>query len=174
MNADRDEGTGSGPVFTIGHSNLAIEAFLQRLARHEIEVLVDIRSAPYSRRFPQFCRPQLCLALREREIDYRYDGSALGGKPVDPGLCREDGGPDYDRMAAAPAYRDGLDRLIQLAEERRVVVMCAEAEPEACHRHKLVARSLCALGIDVLHILPDGSLRTPLQPWLPGTEVETL
>ncbi len=160
-------------ILTIGHSNLAIEEFIDRLCRYEVEVLVDIRSAPFSVRCPQFNGPLLRLALRDRAIHYSYAGRALGGKPADPELCASDGRPDYDKIAAATAYRDGLARLIALARRRRVAVMCAEAEPEGCHRHKLVARSLCAMGIDVRHILPDGSVSLPAQRWLFETEVET-
>ena len=159
-------------ILTIGHSNLELELFLERLGRYEAEVLVDIRSAPFSVHCPHFNRPALRIVLRERAIHYSFAGRSLGGKPGAPELCRRDGGPDYDKIAAAPSYRDGIARLAAVARKRRVVVMCAEAEPEGCHRHKLVGRSLCALGIDVRHILPNGSLSAPAQPWLIGAEVE--
>jgi uncharacterized protein (DUF488 family) len=157
-------------ILTIGHSNLTVAAFVARLQCYEVEVLVDVRSAPFSGYCPQFNRPALRLALQEAAIQYTYAGNSLGGKPVEPELCRADGGPDYDKIAAAPSYRRGLQRLMALAAERCVSVMCAEAEPERCHRHKLIARSLCALGVEVCHVLPDGALRVPEQPWLFGNE----
>jgi uncharacterized protein (DUF488 family) len=159
-------------ILTIGHSNLAVSAFVARLRCYEVEVLVDVRSAPFSGYCPQFNRPALRLALHEAGIYYTYAGSSLGGKPVEPELCRADGGPDYDKIAVAPSYRRGLERLMSLAAERRVALMCAEAAPERCHRHKLIARSLCAAGVEVRHVLPDGVLGVPEQPWLFGTEEE--
>jgi uncharacterized protein (DUF488 family) len=179
---DRPTPIASGPapsthlpmrIFTIGHSNLTVIDFVARLQRYQIEVLVDVRSAPFSHYCPQFNRPALRAALQEAGIYYTYAGSSLGGKPAEPELCRADGGPDYDKMAAAPLYRQGLQRLLALGRERRVAVMCAEGEPERCHRHKLIARSLFGQGVEVCHVLAGGALRAPEQPWVLGGEGES-
>ena len=42
------------PIYTIGHSNQTLSAFLDLLAGQQIAVLVDIRSQPYSKYAPQF------------------------------------------------------------------------------------------------------------------------
>jgi uncharacterized protein (DUF488 family) len=131
-----------------------------------VEVLVDVRSAPVSAHCPHFNRTALRPALQAAGIHYSYAGRFLGGRPPDPDLLRCDGGPDYDKIAADPSYRNGLQRLVALAHLRRVAVMCAEAVPERCHRHRLIARSLCAMGVDVRHIMRDGSVQAPAQPWL--------
>src|SRR5215210_1512284 len=87
-------------ILTVGHSSLLMEAFLARLCRYEVEVLVDIRSAPFSAYCPRFNRPDLRVALAGKGIHYSFAGGALGGKPADPALWRADGGPDYDKIAA--------------------------------------------------------------------------
>ncbi len=144
-------------LFTIGHSNIQIEEFLELLRRHGVEMLVDVRTAPYSRYCPQFNRAALQRALEAAGLCYHYDGEALGGKPADENLRREDGTPDYDKIAGSAVYQDGLERLEALAAAQRVAIMCSEADPDRCHREKLIARSLRARGVKVTHIRPDGS-----------------
>ena len=68
------------PIKTIGHSNHPVERFVDLLTAAGVEVLVDVRSTPYSRRFPQFGRERLAARLAAADILYRYEGAALGGK----------------------------------------------------------------------------------------------
>ncbi|UYN94418.1 MAG: DUF488 domain-containing protein [Enhydrobacter sp.] len=137
-------------IRTVGHSNHPIDRFVGLLEAAGVELLVDVRSTPYSRRFPQFGRERLAMSLRGAGIDYVHEGAALGGKPTDGG--------DYDALAARPDFRDALDRLAAQAQERTVCLMCAEKEPLACHRTVLVARRLAERGIDVEHLLADGRI----------------
>lgn len=153
-------------LFTIGHSNIGTEEFLELLGRHNVEVLVDVRTAPYSRYCPQFNRPELEQAIEAAGLRYRFAGQALGGKPAEEHLRGEDGKPDYHKIEASDLYQDGLDQLLALAAEHCVAIMCSEAQPEHCHREKLIARSLRARGVEVAHILPDGSAATVAQPTL--------
>jgi uncharacterized protein (DUF488 family) len=144
-------------LFTIGHSNISVDEFLERLRRHGVEVLVDVRTAPYSRYCPQYNRAELQRAVEEAGLDYRFAGQALGGKPPEEELRGVNGMPDYDRIAQTDRYRDGLEGLIELAATCHVAIMCSEADPAHCHREKLIARSLRARGVEVIHILPDGT-----------------
>ena len=148
----------NSPVFTIGHSNHAAEAFLTLLLRHEIEAVVDVRSSPHSRYNPQFNRKTLQAALAEAGVGYVFMGAALGGRPADPSCYDGDGRVQYDRLAEAEAFNAGIRRLVPLAGERRVALTCSEKEPLACHRTLLIAGVLTARGIAVAHILADGDL----------------
>jgi uncharacterized protein (DUF488 family) len=145
-------------IYTIGHSSMEIEVFLERLRQHEIAWLVDVRTHPFSQRFPQFNGSLLAQSLGTVQIGYRHAGQALGGKPVDPELRTPDGAPDYDRIEAAPAYKEGILELCALAERSRVAIMCGEGDYRHCHREKLIGRTLRARGIVVWHIQPDGTL----------------
>lgn len=144
-------------LFTIGHSNLQMEGLLDLLLGYEVEMLVDVRTAPFSRYCPQFNRPDLERAIEAAGLQYRFAGHALGGKPLDEELRGEDGVPDYDKIAASACYQDGLRDLETWLARFRVAIMCSEADPLCCHREKLIARSLRARGIAVTHIMPDGS-----------------
>src|SRR5215510_7206687 len=100
-------------LYSIGHSNVPVERLIALLDQHAITTLCDVRSAPYSRYNPQFNRESLADALRSAAIAYRFMGDTLGGKPADAGLRTEDGAlPDYDKIAAAPAFLRGLADLI--------------------------------------------------------------
>ena len=59
-----------GTVYTIGHSSHAVELFSQLLVEHGVQVLVDVRSAPYSRYAPQFDHDVLPRSLHKTGIKY--------------------------------------------------------------------------------------------------------
>lgn len=136
-------------LFTIGHSNHTIEHFVALLRAAGVLLLVDVRSTPYSRRFPQFGRERLRAVLTAEGIDYRHLGAALGGKP-------QGGTRDYIAMARAPAFAAALDAVVEESARRPLALMCAEREPMDCHRTILVSRHLAARGLDIVHLLADG------------------
>jgi uncharacterized protein (DUF488 family) len=154
------------PLFTIGHSNVSVADFLDRLSQHGVQVLVDVRSAPYSRYCPQFNQRELQRAVESAGLRYRFAGRELGGKPADEALQGEEGAPDYDKMAATEEYQQALEWLETLAGEQCVAIMCSEADPARCHREKLIARSLRARGVVVTHIMPDGTAAPSAQTTL--------
>jgi len=136
-------------IKTIGHSNHPIERFVDLLKRCGVELLVDVRSVPYSRRFPQFSRERLTKSLDAAGIAYVWEGEALGGKS----------GSSYTAAAARPEFKDTLGRLIERAADTTVCLMCAEKEPLDCHRTVLVSRRLAERGVAIEHLLSDGSVR---------------
>ena len=150
------------PVFTIGHSNLEMAGFVALLKQHDIQAVADVRSSPYSQYNPQFNREALQRALREEGISYVFLGEELGARRSER-ECYVDGRADYARIAQTPAFVHGLDRIIQGAAKMRVAMMCAEKDPLDCHRCVLVSPRLCERGIEVRHILSDGSLDSQQQ-----------
>ena len=160
-------------LYTIGHSNAESEAFTVLLQRHEIELLVDTRSQPYSRYTPQFNRETLKAALNSAGIAYAFMGDSLGGRPAGEQFYFPSGKVDYDLLEQADFYQAGLERLLDLAAECRVALMCSEADYHHCHRYNLITRTLVKQGVEVTHILPAGETETstekdfePLQPGL--------
>lgn len=144
-------------IFTIGHGNLELREFIKLLERHGIAVLVDIRSQPFSTHSPQFNQGNLASWLEFYNIDYRFLGEELGGRPRDPSLYLANGEPDYDRMEKTAPYQRGIETILTLAEEQRLALMCSEGDYHNCHRHRLVSRTIRMRGVEVKHILPDGS-----------------
>lgn len=119
--------------------------------------MADVRSAPFSRRFPQFDKAALSRSLKETGIGYVFMGKALGARPDDPS-CYAGGRVSYARLATRPAFLEGIARLKRGARNRRIALMCAEREPLDCHRTILVSPVLDREGIAVMHIHADGRL----------------
>ena len=143
-------------LFSIGHSNAEINAFIALLRRYEIAALVATRSQPYSRHNRHFSREQLKHSLEEAGVEYFYMGKELGGRPEDPALYFQNGKVDYDLVAQSSAHMTGIEKLLALASDRRVAFMCAEADYKSCHRYWLITRTLTRLGVGVRHILHSG------------------
>jgi uncharacterized protein (DUF488 family) len=144
-------------LLTIGHSNLPADRFVALLQNAGVALVADVRSVPFSRRFPWFSGKALAERLMCEGIAYVPLGEGLGGRPRDPKLyC--DGVADYDAMAATPAFRADLDRMVDDMRRRRLCLMCAEREPLDCHRCLLVSRALAARGVVPGHILADGTI----------------
>lgn len=144
-------------LWTIGHSNYPIAHFLALLRGAGIQCVADLRSVPFSRRFPQFSRKALAASLREAGIEYWFLGDALGARPKDP-ACYDNGRASYARIAATAAFKDAIDALIAAEPLKRIALMCAEREPLDCHRTILVARDLVQRGREIAHILADGAI----------------
>jgi uncharacterized protein (DUF488 family) len=144
-------------ILTIGHSSHAWEHFVALLRGAGVTAVADVRTAPWSRRHPHFNREPLRAALQSQGIAYVFLGRELGGRPSAPELY-SDGVADYEKMAQAPAFEQGLNRVIEGARKYRVALMCSEREPLHCHRCLLVSRALAERAVRVSHILDDGSL----------------
>ncbi len=143
-------------LFSIGHSNARINEFIELLRRYGIAVLVDTRSKPYSRYNPHFSRDALEQSLTEHGIEYAYLGDKIGGRPESEAFYFESGRVDYEELATAQFYLEGIDRMLALAEERTVAFMCAEGDYKKCHRYWLITRTLLERDIEVEHILHSG------------------
>lgn len=145
-------------IFTVGHSSRTVEEFLQLLATQGIQVVVDVRSSPYSKFAGQFNREPLRAALKKAGLYYIFMGDAIGGVPSDRSLYDEEGYVDYGRISQTEGFREAIDRLLKGIETYRTVLMCGEEDPQGCHRHLLDARVLREKGVQVLHIRGDGSV----------------
>jgi len=143
-------------IFTIGHSTRSLQDFIDLIDAYGIEVVVDVRTVPRSRRNPQFNRETFPEALRAAGIGYQHVAD-LGGfrraGPSSPNVGWRNasfrGYADYMQTATFVA---SLERVIERAQSQRLVLMCAEAVPWRCHR-SLIADALVVRGIRVEEIV---------------------
>ena len=147
-------------LYTIGHSNHTQDAFLDLLLRHGIEVLIDTRSAPYSRFAPHFNKDALKAAVQGAGLKYGFYGRELGGRPEGREFYDAQGHVLYSELACSPLFLDGLARVRVGAEKYRVALLCSEEDPSVCHRRLLIARVLDEQGIGVFHVRGDGRLES--------------
>lgn len=145
-------------IWTIGHSTRTAQDFGQILLAHKIETLVDVRTFPGSRRYPQFNKSVLSESLASVNIVYKHD-PRLGGRRTP----RKDSHNTAWRNAMFRGYADhmetdefnaGIKELLEVARRSRTTVMCAEAVWWKCHR-SLIADYLKASGHTVLHIIDE-------------------
>jgi uncharacterized protein (DUF488 family) len=159
-------------VWTIGHSTRSAEAFGQLLLSHHIESLVDVRSFPGSRRFPQFNRTSLQDHLGTLEIQYVH-APELGGrrkpnKHSHNTAWRNDSFRAYADYMETESFQEGVKELLELAAESRTVIMCAESLWWRCHR-SLISDYLKAKAVQVIHILDEK--KTEEHPYTPAARI---
>jgi uncharacterized protein (DUF488 family) len=145
-----------GNFFTIGHSNHTIEAWIALLRQNSVEVVVDVRSSPYSKYVPQFDRELMKPALEEAGIHYLYLGKELGGRPANPDYYDAKGHVIYGKLSEDPLFKEGIVRLETGLEKFRITLVCGEEDPGKCHRRLLIGRVLTERGHTMLHIRGDG------------------
>jgi uncharacterized protein (DUF488 family) len=153
-------------LYTIGHSTLEMDDFLGLLKENYVQVLIDVRSQPYSRFNPQYNRESFKHAMAYANIEYVFAGEYLGGRPTDSACYKDgvvpDGKTNYLKLVNYPEvmkrdwYQRGIERLLEIACERRTAIMCSEEDPMQCHRHHLITQTLLKQGIAVWHIRSDG------------------
>jgi uncharacterized protein (DUF488 family) len=151
-------------VFSIGHGARDIDAFLSLLRSAGVRRLVDVRTAPGSRKHPQFGRDALEASLAAAGIGYTWEGKALGGwRRARPDSrhtsLRSSGFRGYADHMETEAFRAARHRLIDGSTRLLTTVMCAESLWWRCHR-RLLADALLAAGCDVRHIM-DGPRLEP-------------
>lgn len=152
-----DAATGQWPnVWTIGHSTRAIAEFQELLVANDLSNIVDVRSYPGSRRYPQFNQVELSRVLGDVGVSYHHLPN-LGGrrKPVPHSrntAWRNESFRAYADYMESDDFKKGIGELLVLAVDGRTAIMCAEAVWWRCHRG-LVADYLKANGAEVIHII---------------------
>ena len=144
------------PIHTIGHSNLSVESLVEMLKRRGITEVIDVRSTPYSRHVPQFNRENIRATLERNGAGYTHMGDSLGGRPQEERLYDRDGRANYSLMAQEKTFQDAIRQVEQMAEDKRIALMCTEADPLRCHRTLLVSQELASRGMGIIHLMQDG------------------
>ena len=133
-------------IYTVGHGRHAFADFLGLLKRHNVKFVVDVRSVARSR-WPQFNGLVLAELLNENGIGYEHlpeTGGKIKRKP--------------EELTA------GIERILEIASELQTAIMCSESQPLTahkkpranCHRVGMLAPRLKAIGVRVIHIMPNG------------------
>ncbi len=148
-------------IYTIGHSNIPVPQFLDLLQTFKIDVVVDVRSRPYSKYATQFGKDQIHQALSSDNIMYIYMGDSIGGKPREETFYDYRRYVMYDRLAGSASFQTGISRLMKgIVRGYRIALMCSEEDPTDCHRRLLIGRVLREQGVDVQHIRKGGTIHT--------------
>lgn len=159
---DPEQPASPRPLITFGHGTASAERITRLLRDARVSAVVDIRTAPGSRRNPHVARTALERWLPENGIDYRWD-KRLGG-------FRRPGADSPDVVWREPMFRGyaahmrsaefgaAIDEVLSAARERLLAVMCSESVWWRCHRRMVADFAHLARGIPVRHLMHDGRL----------------
>jgi uncharacterized protein (DUF488 family) len=151
--------TERGRVFSIGHSNHSLDKFLTLLKKHNINLLIDVRSHPYSKFASHFTTDCIQEALTTAGIQYLFLGRELGGRPEEREFYDSEGHVLYWKLANSSKLKEGIRRLEEESKIKRVAIMCSEEDPSSCHRRLLVGRVLTSRRIEIDHIRGNGQVQ---------------
>ncbi|HEX2030226.1 MAG TPA: DUF488 domain-containing protein [Actinomycetota bacterium] len=146
-------------IYTVGHGARAIDEFVSLLAGAGIRRLVDVRTAPGSRKHPQFGKDALAASLGDSGISYRWEPAFGGWRKARPdsrhAALRSSGFRGYADHMETEEFREARGRLIETSTETPTAVMCAESMWWRCHR-RMLADALVAAGCEVRHLMTGG------------------
>jgi len=150
------------PLITFGHGTASAERIAELLRSAEVSALVDVRTAPGSRRHPHVARPELERWLPGDGISYRWE-KRLGGwrrpAPDSPDVVwREEAFRGYAGHMRQPDFLAAIDEVLAQAATGHLAVMCSESVWWRCHRRLIADFAEIARGVPVRHLMHDGTL----------------
>lgn len=158
------EQTSVSRLLTVGHGTLELAALRELLTGAGVELLVDVRRFPASRRLPHLSSAALQPALEEAGMAYRWE-ERLGGRRR---LPKPDPGEDswwtveafraYAAHTRTPAFQAALAELMQDLDVLRVAVMCSESVWWRCHRRLIADVVVAEKDRPVSHLMPNGAV----------------
>jgi len=155
-------------IHTVGHSTRPIARLIELLEAHRIELLIDVRRWPMSKRYPHFNREHLAASLADDGIDYIWRQDLGGFRKAAPDSPNTAWRVSTFRAYADFMLTDDFARIIgeveSLARNKRIAILCAEAVPWRCHR-QLLADAFLVRGWPVAHIMDDGCHAHKLPPF---------
>ena len=147
-------------IFTVGHSTHPIAYFVELLAAHQVNCVVDVRSVAASRYNPQFNKAYLLPYLKNEGIQYLHFDKAFGARQTDPSVLDAQNKVSFEKVRQTTAFEEGVQRLEQgIAKGYRIALMCSEADPLDCHRFVMITAGLKDKGFSIKHILKDKTVQ---------------
>ncbi len=147
-------------LLTVGHGTLAADQLSDLLRHNGVELLVDVRSYPGSRRNPQFGREQLEAWVPDAGVTYRWERRLGGRRPVRADsvnvVLRNEAFRGYADHMASAEFRGALDEVLASAARQRTAVMCSESVWWRCHRRLLSDAAALVRDATVVHLMHDG------------------
>lgn len=152
-------------IYSIGYATKTIETFIGQLKRYNINVVADVRSVPFSKRFFDYHQDRIQAHLARAGIKYVYLGKELGPRSKDPRHYKDNRQIDFERLAQSALFKDGIQRLnTGLKKGYNIAIMCAEKDPSCCHRSLLIGHySVNSADMETHHINHDGELESQVQ-----------
>ena len=150
------------PLMTFGHGTAGADRIAELLRSAEVTALIDVRTAPGSRRNPHVARAELERWLPAHGISYRWEKRLGGFRRPEPGspdvAWQEDAFRGYAGHMRQPDFIAAIDEVLAQTATEHVVVMCSESVWWRCHRRLIADFAEIARGVPVRHLMHDGRL----------------
>lgn len=142
-------------VYTIGYSGFKLKDFIDTIHENEINLVVDVRSKPYSQYYSDFNKENMEKVLTNEHVFYRNYATEFGARQTNS-LFHKRGYMDFELFSQSDSFLDGFDKIEKNIEKGFTpVLMCAEKDPFNCHRAILVSRAFFLSGYQIKHIMPN-------------------
>lgn len=148
-------------LYTIGCSNRTPDNFLNVLRKYNIQVIVDVRSVPYSSFTPQFNQEALRKLLIDNGMTYLSFANEFGAKRKEDTVYTNNY-VDFSKVNKLDIFKNGIDRILNgLKKEYVIALMCTEYNPIDCHRFSMVSRAFSKIpNISIIHIFDENKYVT--------------
>ena len=141
-------------VYSIGYTAFDIDDFIDVLKEYKIDVVIDVRSYPYSKRYPEYNRDKLSAQLKDNNIYYRNYDKEFGARQKNKAFYNKNGILDFDKFSKSDQFLEGIEKIsYSMSKGYTFVLLCAEKRPITCHRTILVSKAFFDRGYRVEHIL---------------------
>ncbi len=151
----------SNTVYTVGYSGFSFDEFCKLLKKNEIQLVIDVRSVPFSKRYPEYNRDVLKNSLAQHRIYYRNYAHEFGARQEERRFYTKDGYLDFELFSKSEAFQEGVEKLCKSMQQNYTfTLMCAEKNPLDCHRAIMVSRAFSERGYKVVHLLPRNKVIT--------------
>lgn len=149
-------------MYTIGYATKSIETYIEQLKAFHVDVVADVRSVPFSKRFFDYHQDVLIKHLQAAGIRYVYLGGELGPRSKDKRHYDQHGQVQFQRLMASDNFKAGIQRLFDGRDKGYTIALtCAEKDPAICHRSLLIGWSLAhEYDLQLSHIDHDGNIET--------------
>lgn len=166
-------------LYTIGYSGFTeVADFIKTLKQYGVQILIDVRSSPYSAYFDNYNKDRLSIALKDNGIFYANYAKQFGARQENVAFYKN-GRLDFDTFTKSEQFLEGVANVEK--SNGVIAFMCAEKHPTECHRAIMVARAFSLRGHSITHIKPDGITLTQedidyelLQKYFPDRNQEML
>lgn len=148
-------------VYTIGYSGFKFDEFISKIKEYKIDVIIDVRSSPYSQYFKEYNKENICKVLNElkdKKIYYRNYSLEFGARQLELGEnYYPKGYLDFEKFSTSENFLSGVKKLEDsMKQNYTFVLMCAEKDPFTCHRAILVSRAFFKKGYKIIHLMSGG------------------
>ena len=143
-------------VYTIGYSGFKIDEFIKTLKNKNINLVVDVRSSPYSQYYTDYNKENLSAILSKSNIYYRNYVLEFGARQKEKKYY-PNGYLDFELFSKSEIFQEGINKLKNAMNKNYTfALLCSEKDPIKCHRTILVSRAFHLAGYNVLHLMPNG------------------